>query len=102
MAKPRGQRRVPGTVRMRRAPLLTLCTAALAPHLLPGRSYCEFFELYNRLLASENYVLKRLSLKLLSEFLLDRENFRISEGGGGEEEGHGRPRTCPLACRCCC
>ncbi len=33
--------------------------------------------MYNRLLASDNYVLKRQGLKLLSEFLLDRENFRI-------------------------
>lgn len=41
------------------------------------RSYNELMEMYSRLLASDNYVLKRQSLKLLSEFLLDRENFRI-------------------------
>jgi hypothetical protein len=29
------------------------------------------------MLQSENYVLRRQSLKLLSEFLLDRENFPI-------------------------
>ena len=29
------------------------------------------------MMTSDNYVLKRQSLKLLSEFLLDRENFRI-------------------------
>jgi hypothetical protein len=40
-------------------------------------SYNELFGLYNKMLQSDNYVLKRQSLKLLSEFLLDRENFRI-------------------------
>ena len=40
-------------------------------------SYTEFFALYTTMMTSENYVLKRQSLKLLSEFLLDRENFRI-------------------------
>jgi calcium binding protein 39 len=33
--------------------------------------------MYNKMLQSDNYVLKRQSLKLLSEFLLDRENFGI-------------------------
>ncbi len=39
--------------------------------------YYELFGLYNRMLQSDNYVLKRQSLKLLSEFLLDRDNFGI-------------------------
>ena len=39
--------------------------------------YDAFFGLYNELLQSDNYVLKRQSLKLMGEFLLDRENFRI-------------------------
>jgi calcium binding protein 39 len=34
--------------------------------------YHDLFSLYNRVLLSDNYVLKRQSLKLLSEFLLDR------------------------------
>jgi len=39
--------------------------------------YDELFRLYARMLQSDNYVLRRQSLKLLSEFLLDRENFPI-------------------------
>lgn len=39
--------------------------------------YAELFALYGELIESQNYVLKRQSLKLLSEFLLDRDNFRI-------------------------
>jgi calcium binding protein 39 len=39
--------------------------------------YSDFFQLYNKLLQSDNYVLKRQSLKLLSEFLLDRTNFAL-------------------------
>jgi calcium binding protein 39 len=39
--------------------------------------YGELFGMYNRLLQSDNYVLKRQSLKLLSELLLDRDNFAI-------------------------
>lgn len=39
--------------------------------------YGELFAMFNRLLQSENYVLKRQSLKLLSELLLDRDNFAI-------------------------
>eukprot|EP00242_Pyramimonas_sp_CCMP2087_P014324 CAMPEP_0198221958 /NCGR_PEP_ID=MMETSP1445-20131203/86023_1 /TAXON_ID=36898 /ORGANISM="Pyramimonas sp., Strain CCMP2087" /LENGTH=350 /DNA_ID=CAMNT_0043900293 /DNA_START=135 /DNA_END=1187 /DNA_ORIENTATION=+ len=40
-------------------------------------SYDEFFEHYTLLLKSENYVTRRLSLKLLSEILLDRANGAI-------------------------
>ena len=39
--------------------------------------YGELFTMYNRMLQSDNYVLKRQSLKLLSELLLDRQNFAI-------------------------
>ena len=49
-----------------------------SPHRPRARSYDHFVELYNtKLLASDNYVLKRQSLQLLSEFLLERENFKI-------------------------
>jgi hypothetical protein len=44
----------------------------VAPRLIPPRRYHELMGLYNRMLQSDNYVLKRQSLKLLSEFLLDR------------------------------
>lgn len=40
-------------------------------------NYELFFEKYERLLCSENYVTKRQSLKLLGELLLDRHNFSI-------------------------
>ena len=40
-------------------------------------NYDEFFEHYDKLLHSENYVTKRQSLKLLGELLLDRANFNI-------------------------
>jgi calcium binding protein 39 len=40
-------------------------------------NYEEFFEHYDKLLHSENYVTKRQSLKLLGELLLDRSNFNI-------------------------
>ena len=64
--------------------------------------YTELFNLYAELVASPNYVLKRQSLKLLSEFLLDRDNFRImmryisdrcvgGSGGGGADSRGGRP-----------
>ncbi|KAG0495700.1 hypothetical protein HPP92_000391 [Vanilla planifolia] len=39
--------------------------------------YEQFFELYDKLLSSPNYVTKRQSLKLLSEFLLESANSRI-------------------------
>jgi len=39
--------------------------------------YDKFFEKYQSLLNSENYVTKRQSLKLLGELLLDRHNFTI-------------------------
>lgn len=40
-------------------------------------NYDDFFDKYEILLKSENYVTKRRSLKLLGELLLDRGNFRI-------------------------
>ncbi|KAL8524819.1 hypothetical protein ACS0TY_014435 [Phlomoides rotata] len=39
--------------------------------------YDEFFELYEKLLKSANYVTRRQSLKLLSEFLLESPNSHI-------------------------
>lgn len=39
--------------------------------------YDQFFDYYQKLLISENYVTKRQSLKLLGELLLDRHNFTI-------------------------
>lgn len=40
-------------------------------------NYDRFFTAYQRLLASENYVVRRQSLKLLGELLLDRHNFNV-------------------------
>jgi len=40
-------------------------------------NYDKFFEHYQRLLMSENYVTKRQALKLLGELLLDRANFNV-------------------------
>ena len=40
-------------------------------------NYDQFFEHYNRLLQSSNFVTKRQSLKLLGELLLDRANFDV-------------------------
>uniref|UniRef100_A0A915J3E5 Uncharacterized protein n=1 Tax=Romanomermis culicivorax TaxID=13658 RepID=A0A915J3E5_ROMCU len=40
-------------------------------------NYDKFFEAYQRLLNSQNYVTRRQSLKLLGELLLDRHNFSI-------------------------
>lgn len=40
-------------------------------------NYERFFEKYERLLRSDNYVTKRQSLKLLGELLLDRHNFSV-------------------------
>jgi hypothetical protein len=39
--------------------------------------YVELFSMFNEILQSDNYVLKRQGLKLLGEFLLDRDNFSI-------------------------
>mmetsp|Transcript_6194 Transcript_6194/g.24125 ORF Transcript_6194/g.24125 Transcript_6194/m.24125 type:complete len:159 (-) Transcript_6194:102-578(-) len=39
--------------------------------------YDEVFERYNRLLSSENYATKRQSIKLLSQILLDRKNYKV-------------------------
>ncbi|XP_067947996.1 protein Mo25-like [Watersipora subatra] len=40
-------------------------------------NYDRFFDYYQRLLNSENYVTRRQALKLLGELLLDRHNFTI-------------------------
>lgn len=40
-------------------------------------NYEKFFEEYNKLIDSNNYVTKRQSLKLLGEILLDRKNFNV-------------------------
>uniref|UniRef100_A0A915DEX6 Uncharacterized protein n=1 Tax=Ditylenchus dipsaci TaxID=166011 RepID=A0A915DEX6_9BILA len=42
-----------------------------------GKHYDRFFTAYQKLLASENYVVRRQSLKLLGELLLDRHNFNV-------------------------
>lgn len=41
------------------------------------QNYDVFFEHYQKLLHSENYVTRRQSLKLLGELLLDRYNFTV-------------------------
>ncbi|KAH9312274.1 hypothetical protein KI387_027309, partial [Taxus chinensis] len=41
------------------------------------KTYSQFFGLYERFLTSSNYVTRRQSLKLLSEFLLERPNGAI-------------------------
>ncbi|WOO81422.1 calcium-binding protein 39 family protein [Vanrija pseudolonga] len=41
------------------------------------RNYDRFFNMYNTLIMSNNYVTKRQSLKLLGEILLDRANYSI-------------------------
>ncbi|KAH7720171.1 Cab39 protein [Aphelenchoides avenae] len=43
------------------------------------RNYDRFFERYQNLLLSENYVVRRQSLKLLGELLLDRHNFNVMQ-----------------------
>ncbi|VDD96300.1 unnamed protein product [Enterobius vermicularis] len=40
-------------------------------------NYDKFFESYQKLLNSDNYVTRRQSLKLLGELLLDRHNFNV-------------------------
>uniref|UniRef100_A0A0K0FA48 Protein Mo25 (inferred by orthology to a D. melanogaster protein) n=2 Tax=Strongyloides TaxID=6247 RepID=A0A0K0FA48_STRVS len=40
-------------------------------------NYDKFFEHYQKLLESDNYVSRRQSLKLLGELLLDRHNFNV-------------------------
>ena len=40
-------------------------------------NYDRFFTHYQHLLHSENYVVRRQSLKLLGEILLDRHNFNV-------------------------
>jgi calcium binding protein 39 len=41
------------------------------------QNYDKFFEHYQKLLHSDNYVTRRQSLKLLGELLLDRYNFTV-------------------------
>jgi calcium binding protein 39 len=41
------------------------------------KNYDRFFGAYQNLLHSENYVVRRQSLKLLGELLLDRHNFNV-------------------------
>lgn len=41
------------------------------------KQYDRFFEFYQKLLLSNNYVVRRQSLKLLGEILLDRTNFNV-------------------------
>uniref|UniRef100_A0A914V8M0 Protein Mo25 n=1 Tax=Plectus sambesii TaxID=2011161 RepID=A0A914V8M0_9BILA len=41
------------------------------------KNYDRYFEAYQQLLNSENYVTRRQSLKLLGELLLDRHNFNV-------------------------
>lgn len=40
----------------------------------------QVFAKYKTLLSSDNYVTKRMSLKLLGEILLDRSNFNVMSG----------------------
>jgi calcium binding protein 39 len=53
---------------------LTKHKALVAEFLI--EQYVRFFGCYSRLLSSGNYVTKRQSLKLLSDLLLDRANFK--------------------------
>lgn len=55
--------------------LLTKHASVVAEYL--SAHYTEFFEQYERLLTSKNYVTRRQSLKLLSEFLLETPNSHI-------------------------
>ncbi|KAK5803135.1 uncharacterized protein LOC108457341 isoform X1 [Gossypium arboreum] len=50
--------------------------ASLVAEYLTGH-YDEFFDLYEKLLTSSNYVTRRQSLKLLSDFLLEAPNVQI-------------------------
>ncbi len=49
----------------------TLCATFLE------QNYEKFFDHYQKLLHSDNYVTRRQSLKLLGELLLDRYNFTV-------------------------
>ncbi|KAK4372494.1 hypothetical protein RND71_007878 [Anisodus tanguticus] len=55
--------------------LLTKHESAVSQYLTDN--YTEFFEQYEKLLTSPNYVTRRQSLKLLSEFLLEPPNSHI-------------------------
>ncbi|KAK4379921.1 hypothetical protein RND71_001783 [Anisodus tanguticus] len=55
--------------------LLTKHESAVSHYLTDN--YSEFFEQYEKLLTSPNYVTRRQSLKLLSEFLLEPPNSHI-------------------------
>ncbi|PWN30191.1 Mo25-like protein [Jaminaea rosea] len=54
---------------------LTKHKAMVAEYL--EKNYDRFFNMYETLLQSPNYVTKRQSLKLLGEILLDRTNFQV-------------------------
>lgn len=49
------------------------------------QNYDRFFASYNTLILSDNYVIKRQSLKLLGEILLDRSNFNTMSRYIGNE-----------------
>lgn len=55
--------------------LLTRHKAIVAVYL--QEHYVEFFQHYQKLLQSANYVVRRQSLKLLGELLLDRSNVKV-------------------------
>ncbi|XP_055818158.1 uncharacterized protein LOC129887192 isoform X1 [Solanum dulcamara] len=55
--------------------LLTKHESAVSQYLTDN--YSEFFEQYEKLLTSPNYVTRRQSLKLLSEFLLEPPNSHV-------------------------
>lgn len=61
------------------------CSLTLARILTPpkprththARTCLQVFAKYKTLLSSDNYVTKRMSLKMLGEILLDRSNFNV-------------------------
>jgi calcium binding protein 39 len=55
--------------------LLTKHKAVAADFL--EKEYEQVFTKYRSLLASDNYVTRRMSLKMLGEILLDRSNFNV-------------------------
>ncbi|KAA8492916.1 Calcium-binding protein 39-like [Porphyridium purpureum] len=55
--------------------LLTRHTSSVAEFI--ELEYDRFFEKFNALLRSQNYVARRVSLKLLGEMLLERANFNV-------------------------
>ncbi|CAK8990732.1 Calcium-binding protein 39-like (MO25beta) (Mo25-like protein), partial [Durusdinium trenchii] len=57
----------------------SLTNAKAKPLVLPFlmANYDHFFDEYNKLLVSDQYVTQRQSLKLLGELLLDRQNYNV-------------------------